>query len=57
MAPEYISHGILTEKVDVFSFGVLLLEVVTGMPNRGNETSEDGYGLVSIVSTDSTATI
>ena len=57
MAPEYIAHGILTEKVDVFSFGVLLLEVVTGMPNRGKETSEDGYGLVSIVSTDSTATI
>lgn len=30
MAPEYIMRGQLTEKVDVFSFGVLLMEIVTG---------------------------
>lgn len=51
MAPEYISHGKLTEKVDVYSFGVLLLEVVTGMPNRGIQTSEYTDSLISIVST------
>uniref|UniRef100_A0A2N9EZG5 Protein kinase domain-containing protein n=1 Tax=Fagus sylvatica TaxID=28930 RepID=A0A2N9EZG5_FAGSY len=28
MAPEYIVRGILTEKADVYSFGVLVLEVV-----------------------------
>lgn len=50
MAPEYIGHGKLTEKVDVYSYGVLLLEVVTGMPNRGMQTSEYTHSLVSIVS-------
>ncbi|KAI3519059.1 hypothetical protein L1887_08051 [Cichorium endivia] len=48
MAPEYILNGKLTEKVDVYSFGVLLLEVVTGMPNRGIQTSEQTHSLVSI---------
>ncbi|KAI3501795.1 hypothetical protein L1887_29819 [Cichorium endivia] len=48
MAPEYIRKGKLTEKVDVFSFGVLLLEVVTGIPNRGMQTSEDDYSLLWI---------
>ncbi|KAC9436899.1 hypothetical protein E3N88_45842 [Mikania micrantha] len=49
MAPEYVTHGQLTEKVDVYSFGVLILEVVTGMPNRGTETSEYTQNLVSMV--------
>ncbi|KAI3728327.1 hypothetical protein L6452_16961 [Arctium lappa] len=49
MAPEYIAHGQLTEKVDVYSYGVLLLEVVTGMPNRGTQTAEHTHNLVSIV--------
>eukprot|EP01018_Ginkgo_biloba_P022351 Gb_24316 [translate_table: standard] len=30
MAPEYAMHGHLTEKADIFSFGILVLEVVTG---------------------------
>ncbi|KAK1421504.1 hypothetical protein QVD17_23880 [Tagetes erecta] len=30
MAPEYFMHGIVHEKIDVFSFGVLLLELITG---------------------------
>ncbi|KAG5078540.1 hypothetical protein JHK82_057235 [Glycine max] len=31
-APEYFMHGIVDEKTDVFSFGVLLLEIITGRP-------------------------
>ncbi|XP_052195000.1 cysteine-rich receptor-like protein kinase 46 [Diospyros lotus] len=34
MAPEYLSHGRLTEKVDVYSYGVLVLEIVSGVQNN-----------------------
>ncbi|GAB4847211.1 hypothetical protein Ancab_026220 [Ancistrocladus abbreviatus] len=30
LAPEYFMHGIVDEKTDVFAFGVLLLEIITG---------------------------
>ncbi|XP_039132087.1 probable receptor-like serine/threonine-protein kinase At5g57670 [Dioscorea cayenensis subsp. rotundata] len=30
LAPEYFMHGIVDEKTDVYAFGVLLLEIVTG---------------------------
>ncbi|KAL0669500.1 hypothetical protein Bca4012_032204 [Brassica carinata] len=30
LAPEYLTHGIVDEKTDVFALGVLLLELVTG---------------------------
>ena len=33
MAPEYASRGQLTEKVDVFSYGVVVLEIVSGRKN------------------------
>ncbi|XP_064939626.1 probable receptor-like serine/threonine-protein kinase At5g57670 isoform X2 [Musa acuminata AAA Group] len=38
LAPEYFMHGIVDEKTDVFSFGVLLLEIVTG--RRPADTSK-----------------
>ena len=30
LAPEYLMHGIIDEKIDVFAFSILLLELVTG---------------------------
>ncbi|GMG99318.1 hypothetical protein Nepgr_001158 [Nepenthes gracilis] len=33
LAPEYALRGHLTEKVDVFGFGVVALEIVSGRPN------------------------
>jgi hypothetical protein len=51
MAPEYAVDGKFSIKSDVFSFGVLLLEIICGNKNRalchGNET----LNLVGYVST------
>uniref|UniRef100_A0A0D9WI41 Uncharacterized protein n=1 Tax=Leersia perrieri TaxID=77586 RepID=A0A0D9WI41_9ORYZ len=41
MAPEYALHGIFSAKSDVFSYGVLLLEIVTGRRNTHINDSED----------------
>ncbi|KAD2393759.1 hypothetical protein E3N88_40736 [Mikania micrantha] len=40
MAPEYLALGQLTEKADVYSYGVLLLEIVTGIQNNRSKNSE-----------------
>lgn len=34
MSPEYMMNGIFSMKSDVFSFGVLLLEIISGKRNQ-----------------------
>ncbi|PAN30443.1 hypothetical protein PAHAL_5G282400 [Panicum hallii] len=49
MAPEYIVHGHLTEKADVFSYGVLVLEIVTGKRCSSSNGSHGGQVLLTKV--------
>lgn len=47
MAPEYLVKGQLTEKADVYSFGVLVLEIICGRKN--NAFVEDTGSLLQTV--------
>ncbi|XP_010931363.1 cysteine-rich receptor-like protein kinase 15 [Elaeis guineensis] len=48
-APEYVKRGHLSTKLDVFSYGVLVLEIVTGRRNSGFEGSGRAIDLPSYV--------
>lgn len=41
LSPEYAMRGHLTEKVDVFAFGIVVLEVVSGRPNSDSTLGKD----------------
>ncbi|XP_031119317.1 probable LRR receptor-like serine/threonine-protein kinase At1g56140 isoform X2 [Ipomoea triloba] len=41
LAPEYAMLGHLTEKADVFSFGIVALEIVSGRPNYDSSLEEN----------------
>lgn len=51
MSPEYAMNGIVSIKVDVFSFGVLVLEIVSSKKNNGGYHSEHLLNLIGYVST------
>jgi serine/threonine protein kinase len=50
MAPEYAMHGQFSVKSDVFSFGILVLEIVSGTKNSGIRDEENTEYLSSFVS-------
>ena len=53
MSPEYALEGLFSIKSDIFSFGVLLLEIVSGQKNTGFYLTDSRHllGYVSILFT------
>ena len=51
IAPEYASDGVCSVKSDVFSFGVLLLEIISGTMTTGSYRFDGKlYKLIAYVS-------
>lgn len=50
MSPEYALEGIFSVKSDVFSFGVVLLEIISGKRNTRLVQSEQPLSLLGYVS-------
>ncbi|XP_048444585.1 probable leucine-rich repeat receptor-like serine/threonine-protein kinase At3g14840 isoform X2 [Pyrus x bretschneideri] len=46
MAPEYAMRGYLTDKADVYSFGILVLEIVSGRNNTTYRKKEESFYLL-----------
>ncbi|EHA8586209.1 cysteine-rich receptor-like protein kinase 10 [Cocos nucifera] len=46
MAPEYVMHGSLSTKADVFSFGVVVLELVSGQKNSSFVPNQEAQSLL-----------
>jgi hypothetical protein len=49
MAPEYATRGCLTRKADVYSYGVVTLEIVSGMSNINSMSDEEYLHLLDWV--------
>jgi serine/threonine protein kinase len=43
LAPEYAAKGLVSEKIDIYSLGILLLEIVSGRKNIIFETTKHMY--------------
>ena len=50
MSPEYAVHGVFSTKSDIFSFGVILLEIVSGRKNSTFDDSNSSLNLLGYVS-------
>jgi len=50
MSPEYAISGLFSVKSDVFSFGVILLEIISGKKNTAFQHAESSASLLGYVS-------
>lgn len=50
MSPEYAMDGLFSVKSDVFSFGVMMIEIITGKRNIGFYQPNHSLNLVGQVS-------
>lgn len=50
MSPEYAGDGVFSVKSDVFSFGVIVLEIVSGKRNRRFAFRDQDLNLLGYVS-------
>lgn len=50
MSPEYAMDGLFSVKSDVFSFGVIVLEIISGKKNRGFYYANNDLNLLGHVS-------
>lgn len=50
MSPEYAIDGLFSVKSDVFSFGVIVLEIMSGKRNRGFSHRDHHHNLIGHVS-------
>ncbi|KAL5771680.1 hypothetical protein ACOSP7_015834 [Xanthoceras sorbifolium] len=46
MAPEYATANVVTEKADVYSFGIVLLEIVSGKKNADHRPNQESVYLI-----------
>jgi serine/threonine protein kinase len=50
MSPEYVVFGKFSTKSDIFSFGVILLEIVSGKKNNASYQNHPSLTLIGHVS-------
>ncbi|GKV42329.1 hypothetical protein SLEP1_g49740 [Rubroshorea leprosula] len=47
IAPEYAQEGVISIKSDLYSFGILMLEIISGKKNRGLSASDCRQSLIT----------
>ena len=52
MSPEYLNRGIISKELDIFSLGVIIIEIITGdknYPDKVETSSQEFIEHVSIL--------